>query len=114
MDMLRKTKRRGETVSLNRQNDEGDEFSLPLADESLSPFEKAQLSEAQKVLSEALSQLPDEQKQVIILRDVEGLSYEEIADIVHTAEGTVKSRINRGRKTLQKILEPHRELFMLS
>ncbi len=113
MDMLRKAKRRGESISLHQQNDEGDAFSLPLADEGLTPFEQAQLSEAQQVLFDALLKLPEEQKQVIILRDVEGLSYEEIAEIVHAAEGTVKSRINRGRKTLQTILEPHRELFTL-
>lgn len=114
MDMLRKTKGgKAEHVSLHTQNEDGEEFALPLADSAPSPYERAQLSEAQRVLSEALAKLPPEQKQVIILRDVEGLSYEEIAETIGTAPGTVKSRINRARKALQKILEPNRELFLL-
>lgn len=52
----------------------------------------------------ALSQLPDDFKVVILLSDVEGLSYKEIADIMECPIGTVRSRLSRARKMLQKIL----------
>ena len=52
----------------------------------------------------ALSQLPDDFKIVILLSDVEGLSYKEIADIMECPIGTVRSRLSRARKILQKIL----------
>ncbi|MBE7035215.1 MAG: sigma-70 family RNA polymerase sigma factor [Ruminococcaceae bacterium] len=114
MDIVRKAKRRQqETMSLHQQNSEGEEFYLSLSDDGPSPYEKAQLREARKALEKALLDLPEEHRQVIILRDVEGRSYEEIADVLHLAPGTVKSRINRARKALQKLLEPDRELFLL-
>jgi len=52
----------------------------------------------------ALNQLPDDFKTVVLLSDVEGLSYKEIADIVECPIGTVRSRLSRARKMLQKIL----------
>ncbi len=113
LDLLRKRKRRpAETVSLNQCNAEGDEFALPIEDTSPTPYESAQMNEAQRVLTAALEQLGEEQRRVIVLRDIEGLSYDEIAQIINVAPGTVKSRINRARKALQKLLEKDRELFL--
>ncbi len=113
LDYVRKHRRhQKDTVSIHQQNKEGEEFFLSIEDDGPSPYEKTKANEAQEKLAEALSQLSDEQKQVIILRDVDGFSYEEIAKILNTAPGTVKSRINRARQNLQKILAPHRELFM--
>ncbi len=113
LDILRKRKRQpAETVSLHQSNTEGDEFALPLEDSAPTPYEAAQLSEAQRALASALDKLGEEQRRVIILRDIEGFSYEEIAAVMHVPPGTVKSRINRARKTLQKLLEKDRELFI--
>ncbi len=114
LDYLRKTKRHRGTVSINQQNSEGEEFSLSIEDEGLTPYENAQLSEARLALSKAIQALGEDQRQVIILREVEGLSYDEIAAITGMATGTVKSRINRARLSLKKILEKDRELFSLS
>ncbi|MBE7037161.1 MAG: sigma-70 family RNA polymerase sigma factor [Ruminococcaceae bacterium] len=115
LDLLRKAKRQPkDTVSIYQENDEGEEYSIAIEDTEPDPYERAQLSEAQKVLKEALNQLSDEHKQVIILRDIEGLSYEEIAEAMGTAPGTVKSRINRARQMLKKLLEKDKELFLLS
>ena len=112
-DILRKRKRRGgESLSLQQYTAEGEEFDLPLEDDSYSPDRSFQRTEAQRVLKEALDKLSPEHRRVIILRDIEGLSYEEIAGIVGTAAGTVKSRINRARQILQKLLENNRELFL--
>lgn len=113
LDLLRKAKRRPqESVSIYQYNEEGEEFSLPIEDKSPTPYEKAQQSEAQKALLAALEKLGEEQKRVVILRDIEGLSYEEIAAVTGVTPGTVKSRLNRARKSLQKYLAPYRELFL--
>ena len=54
-----------------------------------------------------MEELPREQREVIVLCDLEGLSYEEIADIVESPVGTVRSRVFRGRRALQKLLKPY-------
>jgi RNA polymerase sigma-70 factor, ECF subfamily len=57
-----------------------------------------------KILQKALDKIPNQYREAVILRDIQELSYEEIADILKTNVGTVKSRINRGREQLKKIL----------
>lgn len=115
LDYLRKNKKHtSDTVSLHQQNAEGEEFLLNIEDKGLTPYESAQMSEAQRALALALEQLSEDQRKVVVLRDVEGLSYEEIGEVMGIAEGTVKSRINRARLALKKLLEKDRELFSLS
>lgn len=115
LDLLRKAKRRPQdTVSIHQENDDGEEYSIAIEDTEPNPYERAQLSEAQQALKKALEQLSDEHRQVVILRDIEGLSYEEIAEAMGTAPGTVKSRLNRARQMLKKLLEQDKELFLLS
>src|SRR5439155_217725 len=60
--------------------------------------------EASRVVEEALAKLPAEQRAVLLLQDVEGFAYEEIAIITSTEIGTVKSRIHRGRVAVRNIL----------
>ena len=112
-DILRKKKRHNEknTVSINR-GEENDEYELQIEDNQPSPYELAQKGAAMTALEKALNQLGDEQKMVIILRDINGLSYEEIAEITNCTLGTVKSRINRSRLALRKLLENDKELFL--
>ena len=62
-------------------------------------------SEAEHLIREALDQLDDEQRQIIVLRDIEDLSYEEISEILGLARGTVKSRLHRARAQLGRILQ---------
>lgn len=113
LDLLRKAKRQNKgMVHINQQNDEGEDFTLSIEDTAPTPYEEAQLSEAHRELMKALDKLDAEQRKVILLRDVEGFSYDEIAQITGSATGTVKSRINRARRALQKILAPHKELFL--
>ena len=83
-----------------------------MQDEGPSPYDETRKKEAQRKLAEALGKLGDDQRQVVILRDVEGFSYEEIAQITKTAPGTVKSRLNRARQNLQELLKEDKELFM--
>ena len=78
---------------------------------SNSPQDILERNETAIMVREAIDKLSDEHKRVVILRDIEGLSYAEIAVIEDISEGTVKSRINRARAELRKILEKKRDLF---
>src|SRR5204863_3457510 len=71
-----------------------------------SPFEQLAALEIQVAVHDALQQIPDVFRSAVILRDLEGLSYEEVAEVLERSVGTVKSRILRGRRALKEILEP--------
>lgn len=73
-----------------------------LPDSGSSPYELALSVEAQKLIEEALQALSSTFREAVVLRDVEELSYEEIADVLGINIGTVKSRILRGREALRK------------
>ena len=75
-------------------------------DAALSPFDLAATHEAQLEVRHALSKVAPAFRSAVILRDLEGLSYEEVAEVLDVSVGTVKSRILRGRRELRKILEP--------
>jgi RNA polymerase sigma-70 factor (ECF subfamily) len=64
-------------------------------------------AEMERVLQEAIAELEEEQRILVILRDVEDLSYEEICAITELPEGTVKSRLHRARLALRKKLLKH-------
>ena len=68
------------------------------------PQRAAEQTEAARILHEALQALPPELKEAVILRDIEDMPYQEIADLLSVPEGTVKSRINRGRLELSRVL----------
>jgi RNA polymerase sigma-70 factor, ECF subfamily len=68
------------------------------------PFENLYMREKAQFLYRGLERLSPELKEAVILRDIEGLAYQEIADLLQIPEGTVKSRINRGRIELAKVL----------
>lgn len=71
------------------------------------PSEMADRAELTRVLNDAMSQLSDKHRAIIVLREVEGLAYEEIADVLGVPKGTVMSRLFHARKHLQKLLEPY-------
>ena len=58
-------------------------------------------------IMDALEKLPEDQKQVLLLRELEGLSYKEIADVMEVPEGTIMSRLFYARKKMQKLLSGH-------
>jgi RNA polymerase sigma-70 factor, ECF subfamily len=94
---------RTESLSIRRGNGEGRAREIP-SDEP-GPERTALSSELQEALRQALAQLPFEQRAAVALRDVEGLTYEEIAAVVGVQVGTVKSRISRGRERLRELLQ---------
>ena len=75
-----------------------------IADEGPGADASLHAREASDVLRQALEQLDEEQRNIIVLRDVQDLAYEEIADILGLARGTVKSRLHRARASLAKVL----------
>jgi RNA polymerase sigma-70 factor (ECF subfamily) len=86
-----------------------DEDENPLSERIQSNSENPEMATLRKerefLLRKALQELPDNFKEVVILRDIEGLSYEEIANLLQTNVGTVKSRIARGREELRRKLK---------
>lgn len=92
-------------VSLETQNYQGENSpALEIRDDSLSPDNELERKEKSALVQSAINSLPAEQKVVIILRDIEGRSYEEIAEMTGLALGTVKSRLARGRMELKNKL----------
>ncbi len=87
---------------------EGTEKSpaLELKDGEATPFEQCAAHEVQATVRRALGSVPPLFRSAVILRDLEGLSYEEIAEVLEVSVGTVKSRIMRGRRMLKDILDP--------
>lgn len=83
--------------------------TMALEDDKLpSPLRSVEQAEATKFLQEGLRALSPELKEAVILRDLEGMAYQEIAEVLSIPEGTVKSRINRGRIELAKLLGKRR------
>lgn len=95
-DFLRKRKN---SMAVEDINEIGD-----IKDKGLEPLEQLEQIEERKRVMKSLRQLNEEYKDVIILRDLHGFSYQEIADILVINLGTVKSRISRGRYQLRDIL----------
>ena len=80
--------------------------SMEIEDEGSTPFDQAACHEVQQAVQRALQSVPDVYRSAVILRDLEGMSYEEVAEVLNVSVGTVKSRILRGRRMLREILEP--------
>ncbi len=99
IDHYRQTRRFQQTVGTEEME------TMNLKDETLpSPYRAAEQVEASRFLRDGLQALSPELKEAIILRDLEGMAYQEISELLGIPEGTVKSRINRGRLELAKLL----------
>ena len=99
VDVLRREGRHQPNLSL----DDAD-AAIDLPNGALSPHDEAERSELRQQIEDGLAALPPDYRQVLILRELHQRSYDEIADILSLDLGTVKSRINRGRKRLRNIL----------
>lgn len=91
-------------VSIDVEPEEG--TPIEIEDASATPFDQLAALEIQTAVQSALQHVPDVFRSAVILRDLEGLSYEEIAEVLDCSVGTVKSRILRGRRALKDLLEP--------
>jgi RNA polymerase sigma-70 factor (ECF subfamily) len=108
VDHFRKTKQDRATDSLDAGlGDEEDSATLGdrIQDSGLSAEERVQRRETQEMVQKAIQKLSPELREAVILRDLQDMDYKEIAQALKVPEGTVKSRINRGRMELAKLLQ---------
>lgn len=103
IDFIRKNRKKT-TISIDTNYDE-DGYEIEIADEKNTTESLFEKKEIIRSIHDAINRLNHDQKIVIILRDIQGFSYFEISKILNISEGTVKSRISRGRKNLKNILE---------
>jgi RNA polymerase sigma factor (sigma-70 family) len=108
VDHFRKTRQDRVTDSLDTPQSE-QEDAMPLGeripDRGLAPDTKVQSREAKEAVHEALQKLSPDLREAVILRDLQDLDYRDIATVLRVPEGTVKSRINRGRAELARLLQ---------
>ncbi len=109
-DELRK-KKKALVVSLDApiSGNDGQEFERQFKSSVLSPEEKYEVQEKQKFVQKIINSLPEDYRMVLILRELQDLSYQEISDILNCSIGTVKSRLNRGRKQFKEKMIAHME-----
>jgi RNA polymerase sigma-70 factor (ECF subfamily) len=108
VDHFRKTRQDRVTDSLDTTSSDHED-TLPLGDRipdrGPTPDTKVQSREAKEAVHEALQKLSPELREAVILRDLQDFDYREIATVLKVPEGTVKSRINRGRAELARLLQ---------
>ena len=108
VDHFRKGKYDRVTDSLEAtagNQEEGLTIAEKLEDPSASPETRVRSQETQKLVQAALQKLSPELREAVILRDLQDMDYKEIANVLKVPEGTVKSRINRGRTELGRLLQ---------
>ena len=81
------------------------------SDESDTPEQNSLRNEQRRFMERAIANLPEDMRAAVVLRDIQGCSYEEIAQALSANVGTIKSRISRGRDKLRGVLTAQPELF---
>ena len=102
-------RRKFKTYSLEgmAERDEESKVRVDIPDEKTQPDLDLERKEAGTLVRQAVEKLPEKFKTPLVLRDIQELTYEEISEILDLPEGTVKSRINRGRLRVKEILKPY-------
>jgi len=103
LDFLRSRARRSE-LSLNVEDENGETAEQEIRDDTLSPERLYERKLTREALRDGLMRLPEDQRKILLLREIQGLSYEEIAEVLSLESGTVKSRIYRARRKLCEFL----------
>jgi RNA polymerase sigma factor (sigma-70 family) len=111
-DELRRQKRRP-TTPLEPDNYDGEEMDSPrwLADPAMTPSERAEADELEHAVQHCLDALPTDFKTVVVLADIQGLDYSEVAAAARVPLGTIKSRLARARLRLRECLRGFEELL---
>ncbi|HXQ33736.1 MAG TPA: sigma-70 family RNA polymerase sigma factor [Anaerolineales bacterium] len=111
-DELRRQKRRP-TTPLEPDTDDGDDMDSPrwLADPGMTPDQKAEADELEHAIQHCLNNLPLEFKTVVVMADIQGMDYTEVATSVRVPLGTIKSRLARARLRLRECLQGFEELL---
>ncbi|HWZ81500.1 MAG TPA: sigma-70 family RNA polymerase sigma factor [Terriglobales bacterium] len=108
VDHFRKSKQDRMTDSLDSapsEHEDAQPLSTQIADPSKSAHDQVQSRETRDAVHQALQKLSPELREAVILRDLQDMDYKEIAGALRVPEGTVKSRINRGRAELARLLQ---------
>jgi RNA polymerase sigma-70 factor (ECF subfamily) len=107
-DLRQRKRRRLVPIPSFFSEKEGEEMEIELADtRQVRPDEAMIEDERRRAVSRAIASLPEKYRAAIVLRDIEGKSYEEISDVLGLSDGTVKSRINRARNLLKEKLKDY-------
>ena len=101
-DMLRKNSKISYSDNIYRSDDEND-VEIEIADNAPGPEKTLERKEDSKYIIECLNKLNDEHREIVVLRDINGFSYEEIAEILDCSIGTVKSKISRARQKFKEV-----------
>ncbi len=104
---LYKKKKRMTKVTIHKDPDDSEDRPMKLEDPDILPDDVLHEKMCMDELEKALMELSEDFREVVVLRDIQQLSYDEISEIADLPMGTVKSRINRGRAKLQELLESH-------
>jgi RNA polymerase sigma-70 factor (ECF subfamily) len=99
----RKKNSRYNIVSINSSRGD-DEYDMQLPDERENPENDVIMSDSLRIVKDEINKLPDDYREILLLRDIQGLSYNEIADILDISLSNVKVRIHRGREFLKNRL----------
>jgi RNA polymerase sigma-70 factor (ECF subfamily) len=102
IDLMRKPSRREAELHFALEGDEGDSPLLPASDAD--PYDVVRRGQLSLRIQDALEQLPPYHRGVILMREVEGMSYEEMAEAMQVSKGTIMSRLFHARKKLQRAL----------
>ncbi len=106
LDMLRRRKRNNtHMIDLVKKDQDGQESEVQIVDEKPQPEEQLMRRQVQNEMQNAIAELKENYRVVIVMRDIEGMSYDDIAAVLEISTGTVKSRLNRARENLRKIVE---------
>lgn len=109
----RRKKYKSNIISLDESLETDDsQVFMQIADHNPLPDELAESAEMQQLIREEIGLLPENLRDILVLRDLEGLSYHELAHLLHLTEGTVKSRLSRARHQLMERIR-HREQSLL-
>lgn len=111
-DELRRQKRRP-TTPLEPETNDGEEIDSPkwLEDKSMTPAQKAEADELEHAIQHCLDALPNEFRTVVVLADIQGMDYSEVATSIRVPLGTIKSRLARARLRLRECLRSFEELL---
>ena len=114
-DELRRKKRRP-TTPLEPDTDDGEEMDSPrwLADPNMTPSQQAEADELEHAIQHCINDLPLEFKTVVVMADIQGMDYTEVAATIRAPLGTIKSRLARARLRLRECLQGFEELLPAS
>ncbi|MBO7738901.1 MAG: sigma-70 family RNA polymerase sigma factor, partial [Oscillospiraceae bacterium] len=104
LDFMRRNKKR-KSASIVYLDDEDELKELELPDTRFDPVTELERKELRGAINDALNLLPEDQRSILLLRELNGMSYAEISEALKLEQGTVKSRLSRARARLAKILK---------